>query len=427
VDPVTHGIVGVAAALSILAAWHPRPPCRTKWVALGCGFVAAELPDADRVIDACIRPFGPGGEGLAYMLYHRGLSHTVLGVLAGALVTAVVTKVIARRTGLTLVQLFAIAAAGIFLHLAMDGMNDYGIHPFHPVSGRWFYGDFLFLAEPTFAAALLPYVLGMLGVGRRVFGVSVLVGGVAVSILVLFHLWLTPFAAAVVMGWLVVQAWLQRKHPNPALAWGSVALVMLTFFGASRAARSRAVDWAAERSPSQIPSDIITTPAPGNPWCWRVITVIRNGDAFVVRAGVTSFLPSVDAAKCFAPPKGLVPSSVPCLGIPREPPCDSAPVELHPGRVYEFAEFTGSMSDFEKLATGRPRVGATRHFLRAPFWGVDAREGAREATLIGDLRVDYEPDNLGKYCKYSFPSVDAGPCPLWPGIGDPPFFVLPAP
>ena len=34
-------------------------------------------------------------------------------------------------------------------------MNDYGVHPFPPLSQRWFYGDFLFLAEPTISDLMI--------------------------------------------------------------------------------------------------------------------------------------------------------------------------------------------------------------------------------------------------------------------------------
>src|SRR5690606_3787254 len=50
---------------------------------------------------------------------------------------------------------FALAVAGGFgLHLLMDYLNSYGIHPFHPFDSRWYYGDLIFILEPVFWIAL---------------------------------------------------------------------------------------------------------------------------------------------------------------------------------------------------------------------------------------------------------------------------------
>ena len=42
------------------------------------------------------------------------------------------------------------------LHLAMDFANNYGVHPFWPLSGRWFYGDTIFIIEPLWLVLLIP-------------------------------------------------------------------------------------------------------------------------------------------------------------------------------------------------------------------------------------------------------------------------------
>ncbi len=41
-------------------------------------------------------------------------------------------------------ELAGVALFGTLLHLAMDALNSYGVHPFWPAENRWFYGDSVF-------------------------------------------------------------------------------------------------------------------------------------------------------------------------------------------------------------------------------------------------------------------------------------------
>jgi len=159
-----------------------------------------------------------------------------------------------------------------------------------------------------------------------------------------------------------------------------------------------------------------------------LITVVRSGDRFDVRLGVTSLLPElVKPDSCFAPPGGSVPQSV-CL----------EKIEAKTGDpIHWLASFTGSVSQFEAWAAQSPRVNATRHFLRAPFWGPDARvtdcktagvHAGGPKVVIGDMRVDYKKECLDHFCKYAFLRCNGDlPCntePLHPvmPLATPPFF-----
>jgi inner membrane protein len=431
VDPVNHGLVGIAAGLSILTARRPKASWQTQLVVALCGLGAGEVPDADRIFDAVMHPYDPEGQGLAYMLYHRGPLHTLIFCLLAALTLALLFRFVARKWAPPLGLLFAVALVGSCLHLAMDGMNDYGVHPFCPWSQRWFYGDFLFLAEPTVGAALLPYVFVAFGSqleadtarrAARAAGVGVL----AFILLLVAHQWLKLFGAVVASLWLFLQAFLQRRGPRPLIAWASLGLALACFFATSRFARARALDWISGGTERSSSPDVVTTPAPANPFCWRVITVERRGDAFRVQLGITSLWPSlVQTGDCFAPPGGPVPRAACGVALPPEITKQTAK-----DKIWKLAEFSGRVSEFEQMAKDNPRVGATRHFLRAPFWGPDARGGASDCpeacrprrTLIGDMRVDYDRDDLGEYCKYSFLPKKREPYEQLMPVGDPPFF-----
>ncbi|MGC4086726.1 MAG: metal-dependent hydrolase [Polyangiaceae bacterium] len=417
-DPVTHGVVGVAAALGICRRFpEAEASCSTRLAAALCALLAAEAPDADRWVDACLKPYGDEGQGLAYMLYHRGPTHTVLASLAIALLIGGLASAVLRRAS-TFRLLFTVAFAGVALHLGMDAMNDYGVHPFPPISQRWFYGDFLFLAEPTISATLLPCVLALAGVpGSRLVPICLAIGIVAVSALLVTGQWLTQFGAIATVVWLAIQAFAQRSRPRVTLAWLSLLGVLTIFFVASRVTRARAVAWAEARD---LPvTDVATTPAPGNPLCWRFITLTRKADAFEEHLGVVSLWSRLTHAPgCFSPPyqPGARPKSV-CLSDPTGP--DSGP------EITEIAAFRGDFRLFEKLAQRNQRAAATAHFLRMPFWGYDARGVAcpsgsplqpldaapdKAKLLIGDLRVDYDERDLGEFCKYAFEANESKHC-----------------
>lgn len=428
-DPVNHGVVGATAALTICQHYVKKASLATRIGFLLCGGLAAEAPDADRIIDHCLKPYGDDGQGLAYMLYHRGPTHTVLGcIVITALVAGLATAALRKASLFWL--LCGAAFAGVGLHLGMDAMNDYGVHPFYPISERWFYGDFLFLAEPTVAVTLLPCLLVLIVGGPRRWVVPVSLAIVMAAVAILLHCgeWLQPFGAAVTVLWSVPQALAQQKQLRTRFAWLSLAGVLCVFLIGSQLARIRAVAWAKADGTASV-ADVSTTPAPANPLCWRVITLTHDRDSLEEHMGIIDFTPGSTTSDCFKPPHGALPASV-CLPKPGAVASAAARKTPRTGRgpaIYEIAAFYGKVSEFEQLAQDK-YVDATRHFLRLPFWGPSAlgercdASGRGSQQLIGDLRVDYQRD-LAHYCKYPF--VVGKPktsIKLYKPVGDPPLF-----
>jgi len=324
---------------------------------------------------------------------------------------------------------FLAALAGVALHLLMDATNDYGVHPFYPLTNDWFYGDFLFLGEPLVSAPLLPYLAIALGLPSRhmPWACSLLglawMGGYGVG-----SGWLSGWGFAVALSWLGLHIAIQRRFVRARPAWAGCALAIGLFWGCAQIARARGNDAIASLGDGQTSKDVITTPQAANPLCFRLITVVRSGDRFDVRLGVTSLLPTlVQPNNCFDPPGGPVPQSV-CLE-------ETEGKEGDP--IHWRASFTGSVSQFEAWAAQSPGVDGTRHFLRAPFWGPDARvtncktagvHARGPKLVIGDMRVDYKKECLDHFCKYAFlPCTSELPCntepldPIMP-LGTPPFF-----
>ncbi len=76
------------------------------------------------------------------------------------------------------------------IHLALDFSNNYGVHPFWPVSNRWFYGDAIFIVEPWFWVVAIPLLLPSFRsrAGQVFFGLLL---GVAIVVP-----WVAPFVPA---------------------------------------------------------------------------------------------------------------------------------------------------------------------------------------------------------------------------------------
>jgi inner membrane protein len=168
-DNVTHTMIGFIAGEAVFD--HSQRPAREDGAPAGLpararrtalvavGIAGSNLPDLD-----LLWSFRGGSENhLAYMLRHRGYTHTILGCAALALLLYACAEMWlrARRlrpSALDRALLLGTATVTTALHLAMDYLNSYGIHPFWPADNRWFYGDSVFIVEPLYWVAAAPLV-----------------------------------------------------------------------------------------------------------------------------------------------------------------------------------------------------------------------------------------------------------------------------
>jgi inner membrane protein len=157
-DPVTHTMAGAVLARAGLDRRGTLPLAATTLV------LAANAPDID-----ILAMYAGSYAGLAF---RRGWTH---GPIALALLPLALTGVMlawdrwVRRRGergaiLTPLDARAtllIASIGVVSHPALDWLNTYGIRLLMPFSGKWFYGDAVFIIDPwlwlLLAAALFPW------------------------------------------------------------------------------------------------------------------------------------------------------------------------------------------------------------------------------------------------------------------------------
>lgn len=312
-DNLSHSIVGLAAGELVQRSLPPEADARDQHVrrrllALAC-WAASNFPDLDLVLTPLLpRPLG-------YLLHHRGHTHTLLYALPQALLLAALIWLLwpsarrllahsrSARTG------FGIAIGlGFLLHLSMDYLNSYGLHPFYPFDGRWLFGDMVFILEPVFwVGAGVP--LAMMIKQRQVrYGLLGLLGA---ALLWCADAGFLHWSSLVLLGLVGLAAGMLSGRAEPAgrrgLAAGLAAcLAFVAIQGAGSASGVRMLDAEMrQRAPSSELVDASMTAYPANPLCWNFVAIERDEAAGIyrLRRGVLSLAPALlDVGHC---PAGL--------------------------------------------------------------------------------------------------------------------------
>ncbi len=318
---------------------------------------------------------------LVYLLQHRGYTHTVVGCVALALLLYVGAECWLRWKHLTPTRgdrlaLAGMALFGTMLHLAMDALNSYGVHPFWPLQNRWFYGDSVFIVEPLYWIATAPLFFVMRSkLARLVIALALLAAlGVSGGLNLVPRLWCVGFA--VLTGALLAVG--ARASARAAALTSAAIMVLVTgvFLFAGRLAAQRVDSIAALRFPADNMIDHVLTSMPMNPVCWDVLLLETHADRYAIRHAVVSSAPQwVPAQKC---PTTTVPqrTTAPMVEVaaPNSPD------------VHWLGEFSMSRTQLIALVAADCDAAALMRFARAPF----ATRLERQ-WILGDLRFDREP------------------------------------
>ena len=371
-DNVTHSLAGLLLAESAvrLRARRPLPPDRIAVVATAASLVAANLPDADLFYT------GAGGDRLAYMLHHRGYTHTVVGVLIGAvLVWGAVLLVLRLRSRRWPERadarwLLALLAVSTFSHLMLDWTNSYGVHPFWPFDDRWRYGDAVFIVEPWLWVASVPALVAASSARVvRVLLSLVLLAGVTLAWRI--DLVSTGAAASLTAGAVasVVLAYVLSPSRRVATAIGGWLAVTLIMAVGSAKAKATALQAARSSNSAAEILDVVVSPLPANAVCMAVITVERNGANYRVATARVSSVPSItDAANCASR------SGTGAIFRPSSRPSTRA--------VRWDSEWSAPIAELATLARESCPALAALRFIRVPVW----QSESASTILLGDVR-----------------------------------------
>lgn len=140
-DNLAHSLVGLAAAKAGLEKLSPA--------ATTVCILAANAPDID-----FLAAFS--GDRWTVLHYHRGVTHSIVGTISLAFIVPILFWLVEfaickfRRTSrrLRLRGLLIASVITAATHPLLDWTNSYGVRPFLPWSGRWLYGDLVFVVDP---------------------------------------------------------------------------------------------------------------------------------------------------------------------------------------------------------------------------------------------------------------------------------------
>lgn len=383
-DNLTHSVIGLIAGESVARVTHAaqpglQPQTRRRLFIL-LFVIGGNLPDLDLLYS--FRGFSDGAQAkLAYMLQHRGYTHTVAGcVLLGLFLYAGV-ELWARWKRLCLTprdraELAGVSLVGTLLHLAMDFMNSYGVHPFWPVLNRWFYGDSVFIVEPLYWAAAAPLLFVLRStVARVLLGLALLLALMASVLFLYFEPILPRIVLAALL--LALLAMGSRISPRAATVVSAGAMIAITaiFIAAGHWASRRVDSIAAAEFPADRVIDHVLTPLPANPLCWDVLLLATDGDRYRVRHAMLTNAPAlVPASRCTT----VLGNSLMTAPLENVPAVES-------DVVHWLGQFEMSKSELADLVARHCDAAAVMQFARAPF----ATElGSR--WVVGDLRFDRE-------------------------------------
>jgi inner membrane protein len=281
VDNITHSLLGATFAELALPAGAPRAARRTFFAA---GVIAANLPDADLVYTR-ITPAPLGA-----LLHHRGHTHTVAGLVLLGLARVAVLLLPRVRDGVSPAmrgRLWTLIAVALASHLVLDAWNSYGVHPFWPVTSRWYYGDAVFILEPW-----IWLLLGVSAVANTVNAVARALIGAALAGIVLVGAYFRQIPGvaliALLIAALVLALTLRRQAPRAraAVALALTGAFVAVLFGLRELVRDEVLADLGSAERARI-VDVVTSPNAANPLCWTVLAVVRDetGAEYELRRG----------------------------------------------------------------------------------------------------------------------------------------------
>jgi len=398
-DNLSHSAAGLLAG-EIL---HRALPAETEPVfeqsrhrllLISCS-LASNFPDLDLIYTSLLpAPLG-------YLLHHRGHTHTILYAFPQALLLALLTWLCwpaARRLlrGSATARLGWVLAlvTGFALHLGMDYLNSYGLHPFHPFDAHWVYGDMVFILEPVFWTAFGVPMFMLLPRAWLRWAMPALLAAI-----------LTFFAVRGFLAWqsLLVLcaldaalAWLQLKSaPRQLAALCAAAAVGCGFVaaqaGASHVARQMVQETLSRRDPGGRFIDAAMTAFPANPLCWSVVALQSwEGESrYRISGGIVSIAP-----------RWMPALSCPASFIDRPALPDS------PEALALLWRQDASLANLRQLARDNCQFNAWMRFARMPL--LDSAR-ASDARFASGLRDNFSTLDFKAFAGHACD----GPVPSW--------------
>jgi inner membrane protein len=228
--------------------------------------IGANLPDIDIIAAFWGMP--------TYLTHHRGITHSIIGIIITILLLTLGCWMWQRWRGQrqSFLCLFLSASIAVSSHPLLDLLNNYGVRPFLPFKGEWFYGDLAFVVDPWMWLLLGGGIFLQAGKGKERWlwgGLAFLTSGVVTISSS------TPFNAKIVW-WLglIVIILLRNYYGKMGEFAPRIALVLLTvYLGGLLILQQWALSLALPYLKSEA-AEVVTkfsvSPVLANPFQWQV-------------------------------------------------------------------------------------------------------------------------------------------------------------
>lgn len=381
-DNLTHTLIGIVAGDVIARNTADVPGGlsaslrRSYFVTVAA--ISSNIPDIDLLVT--YGGFAPGKVG--YLLHHRGHTHTIIGCVLLALLLYACALLWARRRRHTLARrdrigIGLIAAFGALLHLFMDWLNSYGVHPYWPFDDGWVYGDSVFIIEPLYWLSLAPLIFTVrTWLARIVLSFALLAAlGLGVYVNRDLPIWIGLMVLAATALLIVGR----RCSARTASVVSAVAVICVTgmFVGSGRATAREVVRVAATTFPGERTADHVLTPLPTNPLCWNVLLIQTEGDRYIVRSSTFAAAPAILSAEHCPQLRFLGAVTAPLREMNRP----------STARVQWQGELSVSREHLASVIRENCEALELMQFARAPYLVEEARH-----RVLGDLRFDREEE-----------------------------------
>jgi inner membrane protein len=278
-ENLTHTLFGLSLAKIGLERATP--------LATATLVISSNLPDID------VLP-GVRSGALAYIEYHRGFTHSFIGLaLLAAALTAILTYVDRKfrlrkdpfSRPVKPARLFYLAYLGGLGHTFMDFTNAYGVRLFEPLSSRWFYGDLVFVADPWIWLILGAAIVWLTTTDLMRATAWLTIGLIASLLVALSYSNPTEFDPAIATS--ARLAWflgLALVAVGLALRWGRAGaklvkwslFLLALYYSLLWMAHQAAKQQASSSPPAPDVREFNIWPTPANPMMWKSVAAARG-------------------------------------------------------------------------------------------------------------------------------------------------------
>lgn len=404
-DNLSHSVTGMATG-ALLHRCLPQESVeehqrlRGRLLLVTC-WLASNFPDLDLILT----PLLP--EPLGYLLHHRGHTHTLLYAIPQVILLSALlwllwpgARQLLRQSALARIGFALSSVAGFSLHLLMDYLNSYGLHPFHPFDSSWRYGDMVFILEPVFWIAFGVPLAMMVRLRTLRILLLALLSGVPLYFTTKAFLPWTSFAALAGIA-AVLALWQFKAGMRGIGALVASFAVSLGFIGvqhvASTDARQLVVRSLQQKDPASEVLDVALTAFPANPMCWTFASVESNeqADSYRLRRGVLSIAPQIL-------PVSHCPASL----------AEQAQSGNPESAVALVSAYEGSLHALRSLKQESCHFNAWLRFARVPFlqgtYATDVRYASSPRGNFTSMNVeDFNGQECSPYIpQWDFPRAD---------------------